>query len=77
MAKTAKIPVAFTPFFDSLLGLSGDPGKETVLCRPHVGAGLSRRSAAKAGHKNTEINPVFRGMSLAKSRDLNQRKYCD
>jgi hypothetical protein len=40
---------------------AGD-GKETVLSFSHVRGGLSRRSAAKADHKNIENNPVFRGM---------------
>ena len=67
-----KIPVAFTRFFVSLLGLSGSlprrsmakagAGKETVLCRSRVGVGLARRSAAKADQNNIENNPVFRGM---------------
>jgi len=50
-----KIPVAFTPFFDSLLGLSGNAGE---------GNGLKKSCARvrAGGHNNTEINPVFRGM---------------
>jgi len=82
-----KIPVAFTQFFDTLLGLSGNSGEGNgplssscegglvaPTCLAEIGEG---GSAAKADHKNTENNPVFRGMSQAKSRDLNQRKYCD
>ena len=33
-----------------------------MALRVRVDAGLPRRSAAKAGHNNIKINPVFRGM---------------
>jgi hypothetical protein len=57
-----KIPVAFTGFFDSLLGLSGQAGRETV-CSPRVGGAVLRSRCCEGGdHKNIENNPVFRGM---------------
>jgi len=74
-----KIPVAITPFFDSLLGLSGSAGEGNGPWPPSREGRLVLRSGCceGGGHNNTEINPVFRGMSQVKSRDLNQRKYCD
>jgi hypothetical protein len=74
-----KIPVAITPFFDSLLGLSGRAGEGNGPRPPSREGRLVLRSGCceGGGHNNTEINPVFRGMSQVKSRDLNQRKYCD
>jgi len=40
-------------------------GERKTALRIRVDAGLPRRSAAKAGHNNIKINPVFRGMVFA------------
>ncbi len=39
--------------------------KGKTALRIRVDAGLPRKSAAKAGHNNNKINPVFRGMVFA------------
>jgi hypothetical protein len=57
-----KIAIAFEPGFARFLGLSGESGEKPVLNRSRVRVGLPPKRS-NAGHNNTEINPVFRGMS--------------
>ena len=67
--KSRKIKIASGRVSAILPALCQNPkkclGGGKMALRVRVDAGLPRRSAAKAGHNNIKINPVFRGMVFA------------